>query len=280
MDLPECKGNKIKKLIRFTLDLSFLLSRIKLLNQSELELKTFRSKQQFLKLCFYSRGGYYHDVPIGRTSTFSIFGARYNSPNSDINVNKILWDEIADFIESNRAVNILEIGPAEGFFSFNILKKKSCFLTTIQPQTVLDRRFRILIRMGNVKNVKCLSGYFPNSKIENENYDLILALGVLYHAENAKLFLNKLLDYKVPIVLETIINSNVPAFIDGAKQRDGYGDQTGISESMIKNISKNKSFKVKEISNYNELEITSNSESRFNLNGVPYTRKGYILIPN
>jgi hypothetical protein len=279
MDLYKCKGNKIRKIIRLALDLSFGLSRIKLLNQSELELKTFRSKQQFLKLCFYSRGGYYHDIPIGRTSTFSLFGVRHNSPNSDINVNKILWDEIADFIESNRAVNILEIGPAEGFFSFNILKKKTCFLTTIQPRTILDRRFRILIRIGNFKNVTCFSGNFPNSKIEKENYDLILALGVLYHAENAKLFLNKLLDYKVPIVLETIINSNVPSFIDGEKQRDGYGDQTGISESMIKNISKNKAFKVKEISNYNALEITD-PNSRFNLNGVPFTRKGYILIPN
>jgi hypothetical protein len=115
--------------------------------------------------------------------------------------------------------------------------------------------------------------------------DIVLCLGVLYHADDAINFLNKCFNFNVPIILETIINTTIEGInFQPENQKDGFSENSGITEDFILEVARNRRYKVKPITSYNYLDYSKATleiikKSKFSKGGIPYRCKAWIFEP-
>jgi len=125
----------------------------------------------------------------------------------------------------------MDIGSAEGFFSDAALSVGASKVIAVNPAGLLLARFRRVMRMKHpTRDVESIEGFFPNvGTNELARVDIVLALGVIYHAMNCEEFMAPLLAIRKPLWIEvaTELHDN-PAF-DPVHHNDSRDQQFSVN---------------------------------------------------
>lgn len=111
---------------------------------------------------------------------------------------------------------VMDIGPAEGLFTLLALSAGAARVEIVHPDNVLLRRFkRVMTLSGNHDRVGVNVGLFPKVGANVvAQCDVILVLGVVYHAMDCEAFVEPLLAAKKPICWEFMYALTEPREFD------------------------------------------------------------------
>ncbi len=245
---------------------------------------------QFKDLKSISKGGYYHNIKIFNSSTWILFGRRHNSVSSDENFYEIQWGFIEEWLKKNiynfknkKLLNktFLEIGPAEGFHTLKMFESGAKFGWLITPQTILSKRLQLILKIIKIKNFLIISGNFPlvehADKALEKNFkkcDLILCLGVIYHADDAIKFLKEITKYEVPVILEyaySYPNKNKKF----SPEENNNGANGYMNEEFIYEFCQKNSFKIEDFPEYSSYCLKSllKNKNKFTRKMIAITKK-------
>lgn len=167
-----------------------------------------------------SMGGYYHNIYLSDSyCTYQIGGRRRNRPYNIDDFPRRLWDLVTSELGTNfRGLNVVDIGPAEGFFTVE-LAKLGANVTVIHPAHYFIDRMKYILRFHRLeRRVRVITGWYPEVGLsELWDADLVLCLGLIYHLGNLTTGLQPLVASKGTLVVESMIyKENFP------KNREGY----------------------------------------------------------
>jgi len=208
-------------------------------------------------------GGWYHNVAVGNSSTWEIFGRRDNSPLVDPRGHQLLWEEFARLLSSHadfegkgktflKGKRVMDIGPAEGLFTLAALADGAEYVEVVQPESQLLHRFeKVMIANGYRDRVKVHVGYFPRVGFEVvDQVDVLFVLGVVYHAHDCESFIRPLLSAGKPVCWEFMYALSEPKNFDPKKHNDS---QNGLfSRKWLESMVSLVGHEVLQCSDYNE----------------------------
>jgi len=170
-----------------------------------------------------SMGGWYHDIRLSDPyTTYSVGGRRPNRPYNLDNFPKLLWDLISAELggDSFDGLNVVDIGPAEGFFTLKLAQAGSR-VAVIHPRHYFMTRLKHILTFYGLKDrVTVITGLYPKVGLrEIRRADLIVCLGLIYHLENLVEGLRPMLRSKATLVIESMIYKET-----FPKNRCGYSE--------------------------------------------------------
>lgn len=155
--------------------------------------------------------GYRHnyEFPDG-SKLFDFASIKMNSPLWEKNFNFIEWREIKaltsniDFTD----LRVLDIGAADGYFSVQAALAGAASVDSIEPEGLFCLRARTFARFHGVSDrVTQRSCLFERSYQKHYGrYDIVIALGLIYHLNDMYLGLSNLCELSDRIVIETMIS--------------------------------------------------------------------------
>ncbi|MFC2066170.1 class I SAM-dependent methyltransferase [Chloroflexota bacterium] len=163
---------------------------------------------------------WFHDIPIPgyNTSTFELCGVAHNVVTHMPQVIGYPSDIFTKLQLSNiRGRNILEIGPASGYYTLSFLAQNNR-VTIIERAERFIAQIKYLTESRNLKNIKILQGEFPGV-MPNDKFDIVFCLGVLYHTYDYRNFLDALFSIPCDLwYLETLISKTGNTTTEGVKE--------------------------------------------------------------
>jgi hypothetical protein len=135
--------------------------------------------------------------------------------------------------------------------TFLALQNGASQAEVIQPDNIFLQRLKEVAEILSLTNkIEINPGYFPETAPLSEP-DFIICTGVLYHAINIEDFLEKLLNFRKPILLESTYDLNEDGVFDPRFHNDGYSSNTSIHLSWLRQFLKDNQFKIIELEIYN-----------------------------
>jgi len=196
-----------------------------------------------------------------RKGPFDIFGLEIDSEwRSDKK-----WERIESYLPTAKNMRICDIGCSNGYYSYKLLTLKPELIVGMEKTALYVIQF--LATKFYAKQIQelvvlpCSSEDFDSKLLD---FDLILSMGILYHAKNPNHHINSinnLVKKNGYVILETII-SNLPDNIN-IKKDETYAGMKNIGTIFTKNnlvdLLSNNGFKNIEIVNDS---FTNSSEQR------------------
>lgn len=197
-----------------------------------------------LRLIPLRKKGWYHNIAIGGSDSWTLFGRNWKSPVMDPLGHRDLWREGLSMLcqhlgwqarEPLAGRTVLDIGPAEGLFSLMAIEGGASHVLAVSPRTRLTARFRTLVDLrGLTDKITLVEGYFPDSGSElPSEVDLVLVLGVIYHAQNCETFIQPILHSRRPIFFEFMHGLVEDSNFDAERHNDSM--DAFFSKSWLEN---------------------------------------------
>lgn len=166
-----------------------------------------RDPEVFRELCrrLGDIDGFRHNfrLPDGSTLMETV-AVKTNSPVEALDFNFVEWDEIKTFVGSMDGKRVLDVGGADGFFSIEAAKD-GAEVTYLDPDHLFLQRAKLFAHHFGVEDkIEFKRGLLQRSFLHlNGRYDLVLALGLIYHLDNLALGLRTLMELSDTLVIET-----------------------------------------------------------------------------
>lgn len=231
--------------------------------------------------------GWYHNVDLDGVRAWSLFGARTNSPLADPLGHDALWKEFCAIWQSRAgtstakclsALHVLDVGSAEGFFSFAAVSAGARHVNAINPPGQLTERFKRLVDIRQLHDqITIDEGLFPQTGEELvRQVDLILALGVIYHAQNCEAFVDALTIDRKPLWVEVMTSLEPSNSFDPVTHQDSRHQL--FSHAWLEAVLEDRGYELIQCSTYNSrcLEdgyLTPNAEGL-------WTRRAFVAFPD
>ena len=150
--------------------------------------------------------GFYHNYAFSDgTTLFDIAPIKTNSPVVEPDFNFVEWRLIQDLGVDPEGKRVLDIGSADGFFSVQAMLGGASSVVALDPDCLFAYRVGILNhRFGGDSDIKVRRTLFDRAFGKRfGRYDLVFALGLIYHFNNLYLGLANLCEISDRIVIET-----------------------------------------------------------------------------
>lgn len=250
--------------------------------------------------------GFYHNITLtGNITSWNVFGRRLNATHTDPFAYEKLLSEFTQLIEKQypgltpyRNQKILDIGPAEGWYVFKLLSLGAQSVTYIQPSNLaLTKRLNLIAKYKRLSNqIISIDGFFPEAfgaKQSHNSFDIVLCLGVVYHALDVNAFMEELSKFRCPILLETShsIKPDLEPF-KPENHKDGHLSSRSQSRPVLVDIGYildriSSTHNIHPLHQYNQRCLTPGYLADYNYGSPPddsyldrnYTRSAYMLSP-
>lgn len=149
--------------------------------------------------------GFYHNFRLrsGRT-LFDVAPIKMNSPVETHDFTFREWDLICQLPIEFAGKRVLDVGGADGFFSIESARAGAA-VTYLAPDPLFLQRAKLFAHHFGVEDkIEFKRGLLQHSFLHlNGRYDLVLALGLIYHLDNLALGLRTLMELSDTLVIET-----------------------------------------------------------------------------
>ena len=149
--------------------------------------------------------GFYNNFRLrsGRT-LFDVAPIKTNSPIETHDFTFREWDLICQLPIEFAGKRVLDVGGADGFFSIESARA-GAVVTYLAPDPLFLLRARLFARYFDVEDkIEFKRGLLQRSfRHLNGRFDLVLALGLIYHLDNLALGLRALMELSDTVVIET-----------------------------------------------------------------------------
>ncbi len=153
--------------------------------------------------------GYYHNIELSRGwTTYRIGGRRWNRQFNRDDASGVLWRLIHAQIGSWEGRRVVDIGPAEGYFTLEAARA-GARATAIHPPHLFVSRMRRLLRFHRLEErVEIRIGCYPQvGRDAVGRADVVLCLGLLYHLADLVEALEPMRGSKALWVIESIFHA-------------------------------------------------------------------------
>jgi hypothetical protein len=164
---------------------------------------------QFGKVNF-STNGFYHNVVISKHfKLYDIGGLRWNCPIREPGMSQIFVSVLEKYLDEFNFTDqsIVDIGPAEGYFSF-FAARNGAQVTAIEGSrdNLFKERLHLLRDYFRLNDkITVIEGSFPEvGREEIMAADIIMCLGLLYHLEDVTPGLSFLVESGADIIIECL----------------------------------------------------------------------------
>lgn len=211
---------------------------------------------------------------------------RSNTPLVDPNGHKALWDELLSLLSIQTGTDagsalqgkrVMDIGPAEGFFTLSALAAGAKSVDAVQPGgQLLDRLVSVLDIQGFSEKVEIHRGHFPEvgSKFV-DLIDIFLVLGVVYHAYDCEAFVSPLLAAGKPICWEFMYAIPEPKLFDPGRHNNSSNGL--FSREWLESKVTSSGHEILQCERYNERCLSPGYLRRPEKDG--WSRAAFVSVP-
>ena len=141
-----------------------------------------------------------------RKGPFKLFGLEIDSEwRSDKK-----WERIKNFLPNKKGLRICDLGCSNGYYAYKLMNLEPDLIVGLDKTPLFIMQFfatkYYAKKLQELIILPCMAEEFTQEKID---FDLLLSMGILYHAKDPEIHietLNKLLKSKGFLILETIIS--------------------------------------------------------------------------
>ena len=163
--------------------------------------------------------GYRHNyiLPDG-SKLFDFASVKENSPGEDKDFNLLEWRLIRDLTPDLSGMRVLDLGAADGFFSVRSILEGAASVDCLELDPLFMMRAMMFARFHRVAD-RVIPRRLAFDRAFGKRfgrYDIVLALGLIYHLHNLYLGLSNLCELSDRIIIETMTadvhwDNDVPA---------------------------------------------------------------------
>ncbi|MEQ8393811.1 tetratricopeptide repeat protein [Thalassobaculum sp.] len=225
-----------------------VLKRCRALGSASTAFVTHTEHAVFSAMC--SSKGFYHNFQLhDGTLLFDRYGKMTNSPRADRPFNFVEWDIIKRHVVESGARHIADVGAADGYFSVQCAQL-GCQVDAYEPSEMFHARTQLFAAYyGVADRVTASNASFAPHTQRRKRYDLILALGVIYHFNGLIRGLRDLTQSSDRLIIETT-GSDVPGFNDYAATQ--FRDHRELSLTWLISFLERQGFDVHYVDEWND----------------------------
>jgi|OM-RGC.v1.000807928 tetratricopeptide (TPR) repeat protein len=217
-----------------------VLKRCRALGRADAAFATHTEQAVFSAMC--SSKGFYHNYQLhDGAMLLDRYGKMTNSPRADRPFNFVEWDIIKRHVIDSGVGHIADVGSADGYFSVQCALL-GCQVDAYEPSEMFHARTQLFAAYHGVADrVTALNSTFAPHTWRRERYDLILALGVIYHFNSLTRGLRDLTRASNRLIIETT-GGDVPGFNDHAATK--FRDHQQLSLTWLISFLERQGFDV------------------------------------
>ena len=204
----------------------------------------FSDDQQANEFMHRLSKGLYHNFPMrdGR-NTFDLGEIRVNSHYSFKEQISEKWFIIESLVGELKGKKLLDIGSADGYFSLKAALAGAS-VTALEKYILFYVRSRLVFRYYGVETqINQVFGEFNrNFYITGKRFDIVLALGVIYHFNDILFHLNNLIELSDNILIET---RTAPVIWENDKEAMRYREGDPLDFDWVCNHFKKAGYQAK-----------------------------------